>query len=124
MWKGSSVDRVSERIGREVLQLPCGQKDDVGEASDGLKPSSPDDGGLNLAVDVLGHGIAGSEPVGGKNARQMGLQGFAQAFEGFQPTAPGPGDPGTKQGLGIFAGPALLMNLLIALLHPPGPGGF
>ncbi len=105
------------------MQLSGGQKDDVGEASERLKPSSPDDGGLNLAVDVLGHGIAGTETIGRKNARQVGLQGFAQAFEGFQPTAPGPGDPGTKQGLGIFAGPALLMNLLVALFHAPGPGG-
>ncbi len=114
---------MSERIGRDVMQLSGGQKDDVGQASDGLKPSSPDDGGLNLAVDVLGHGIAGTETIGRKNARQVGLQGFAQAFEGFQPTAPGPRGPGTKQGLGIFAGPALLMNLLVAPLHAPGPGG-
>ena len=67
---------MSEGIGREVSQLSCGQKDDIGEASERLKSSSPDDGGLNLAVDVLGHGIAGTETVGGKNARQEGLQAF------------------------------------------------
>ncbi len=114
---------MSERIGRQVLQLPCGQKDDVGEASEGLKASGSDDGGLKLAVDVLGHGIAGAETIGGKNPAEMGLQGFAQAFEGFQATAPGPGDPGSKQGLGIFSGRALLMNLLVALFYAPGPGG-
>ena len=54
---------MSKRIGREVMQLPGGQKDDVGEASERLKPSRPDDGGLNLTVDVLGHGIAGTETV-------------------------------------------------------------
>ncbi len=58
---------MSERIGRQVLQLPYGQKDDVGEASEGLKASGSDDGGLNLAVDVLGHGIAGAETIGGKS---------------------------------------------------------
>jgi len=69
---------VSEGIGREVLQLPCGQKDDVGEVSEGFETSCPDDGGLNLAVDVLGHRIAGAQSVGGKNARQVGLQGTSK----------------------------------------------
>jgi hypothetical protein len=59
---------------------PGRQENDVGQASDGLKSSSPDDGGLNLAVDVFCGGIAGIKPVGGKNAGQMGLQDFAQAF--------------------------------------------
>ena len=114
---------MSERIRRQVLQLSCGQEDDVGETSEGLKASGSDDGGLNLAVDVFSHGIAGTETISGQDARQVSLQGVAQAFEGFQPTASGPGDPGAKQGLWIFAGPALLMHLLIALLHAPGPGG-
>ena len=64
---------MSEGIGREVLQLPCGQKDDVGEASERLKSSSPDEGGLDLAIDVLGDGIAGSHSVGGKNSNLDGV---------------------------------------------------
>ena len=74
---------MSERIGWEVLQLSCGQKDDVGEASEGLKASGSDDGGLNLAVDVFSHGIAGTETISGQDAGQMGLQGVAQPLEGF-----------------------------------------
>ena len=38
---------MSEGIGREVLQLSGRQENDVGEASDGLKASSPDNGGLD-----------------------------------------------------------------------------
>lgn len=114
---------MSERIGREVLQLPCVQKDGVGQASERLKASSPDNDGLNLAVDVFSHGIAAAEPIGRKNARQVGFHGFSQAFEGFQPTSSEHRDSGAKQRLWIFAGPALLMNLLVALLHAPGPGG-
>ncbi len=114
---------MNEGHGRQVLQLPCGQKDDVGKASEGLKASGPDDGGLNLAVDVLCDGIAGTETIGRKNPGQVSLQGLAQPLEGFQPTASGPGNPGSKQGLGIFASSAPMMNLLVALFHAPGPGG-
>ena len=113
---------MNERIGRQVLQLSCGQEDDVGEASEGLKASGPDDGGLNLAIDVLCDGIAGTEPVSSQDAGQMGLQGVAQPFKGFQPTASGPGNPGSKQGLGIFARSAALMNLLVALFTCARPG--
>ena len=102
---------------------PGRQENDVGQASDGLKSSSPDDGGLDLAVDVFFGGIAGIKPLGGKNAGQMGLQDFAKVFEGLQPTASGPGYPGTKQGLGIFPGPSALMNLLVAFFHAPSAGG-
>jgi hypothetical protein len=43
---------------------------------------------MDLAIDVLGSGIAGTKPIGGQNAGDMGLQGFAQPIEGFQSTAP------------------------------------
>ena len=69
---------MSEGIGRQVLQLAGRQKDDVGEVSEGFETSCPDDSRLNLAVDVLSHRIAGSETVGGKNARQVGLQGTSK----------------------------------------------
>jgi hypothetical protein len=50
------------------LQLSGGQENDVGQVS----ASSPDDSGLDLAVDVFCGGIAGTEPVGGKNANLGG----------------------------------------------------
>lgn len=115
---------MSKRIGREVLQFPCSQKNDVGEASERLETSGSDDGGLNLAVDVLGHGVAGIEPVGGENAWKIRFQGFAQSLEGFKATAPCPGDPGAQQGLWVGTRSAPLMNVLVAFFHAPGPSGF
>ena len=47
MCKDSWGDDVSKGISREVLQLPGRQENDVDEASDGLKASRPDDGGLD-----------------------------------------------------------------------------
>lgn len=83
---------MSEGIGRMVLQLSGRQKDDVGEVSEGFETSCPDDSRLNLAVDVLSHRIAGSETVGGQNARQMGFECLTQSLEGVQATASCPGD--------------------------------
>ena len=38
VWKDSWGDRVSKGIGRKVLQLAGGQENDIGEASERLKP--------------------------------------------------------------------------------------
>ena len=115
---------MSERIGREVLQLSGGQKNDVGEASERLESSCSDNSRLNLAVEVLSHCVAGPEAVGGQNAGQMGFECLAQALEGLKATASCPGDESAKQGFGLGAGSTLGMNLLVTLLHAPGPGGF
>ena len=47
VWKDSWDDGVTKGIGRDVLQLFGRRENDVGEASDGLKASSPDNGGLD-----------------------------------------------------------------------------
>ena len=114
---------MSERIGWEVLQLTGRQKDHVGEVSEGFETSCPDDSRLDLAVDVLGHRIAGSESVGGQNAGQMGFECLAQALEGLKATASCPGDESAKQGFGLGTGSTLGVNLLVTLLHAPGAGG-
>ena len=93
-----------EGIGWEVLQLAGRQKDHVGEVSEGFETSCPDDSRLDLAVDVLGHRIAGSESVGGQNAGQMGFECLAQALEGLKATASCPGDESAKQGFGLGTG--------------------
>jgi hypothetical protein len=51
-------DGLSERGGGEVLQLARGQDDDVGQAAERFEAAGLDNGGLNLAVEILGHCIA------------------------------------------------------------------
>ena len=51
---------MSEGIGPGVLLLFGRQENDVDKASDGVKALRPEDGGLNLAVDVLSQGVAGT----------------------------------------------------------------
>ena len=45
--------RIQEGVSRQIGPFSCGQKDDVGQAAEGLKSSGSDDGGLNLTVDVF-----------------------------------------------------------------------
>lgn len=72
----------------------------MGQATEGLEASGSDDGGLNLAVEVLGHGIADATAVCRQDAEQVRFQSLAQSLEWFQSRASSPGDPGPVERFG------------------------
>ena len=50
VWK---LCHIGAGFKKGLAPYSCGQKDDVGQAAEGLKSSGSDDGGLNLTVDVF-----------------------------------------------------------------------
>lgn len=66
----------------------------MGQAAESFEAFGSDDGGLDLTLDDLGHGIAVAAAVGHQDAGQVRFQGLAQPPERFQSRAASPGDPG------------------------------
>ena len=56
--------RIQEGVSQQISPFSSGQKEDVGQAAEGLKSSGSDDGSLNLTVDVFNDGVAGPQAVG------------------------------------------------------------